>query len=151
MIKTQKSSSRPLRFVSNPEEIIIAFCLATDGLLRNKSRMGKGMGDYYWWYHICPSQRRGYTRQGAQLISFGELYFLSTSLPPSLSPHFLFPFLPPTHLPISLPSSLLLFFPFSFSQISMNYLFCIRPYAIETGNTMLQKTGSTLSGNLDIS
>lgn len=44
MLKIQKSSSRPVRLDSNPDEIICTICLATDGLLRNRNKKGKGVG-----------------------------------------------------------------------------------------------------------
>lgn len=40
-LKIQRNSSRPIRFVTNPHEIISTLCLATDGLLSNRSRGGK--------------------------------------------------------------------------------------------------------------
>lgn len=69
-----------------------------------------------------------------------SLWGISTSfLLPSLS----LPSLPlsfsPIHPPTSLSPSIPLLLPFSFPQIFMNYLFCMRPCAIEAGNTMLKK------------
>lgn len=63
MLKIQKNSSRPVRLDSNPDEIISTLCLATDGLFRNSSRMGKGGGRLILVVPVFVPNREGGTQE----------------------------------------------------------------------------------------
>lgn len=120
-LRIQKSSFRPVRSDTKPQEIIRTLCQQQTDYSTNRCREGKRCEGFTLVVPIFAHIRDEGAQDKELSASFLEAStsFLPLSLPPSLS--------------------LLSSFPFSFPQIYMNYVFRIRAYAIDSGKTMLKK------------
>lgn len=121
-IKDSEEFFQPVRLDTDPHEITNTLCLAT-GCSAIEAERGKVWGVDPGGSRLCLHQKRACTGQGAQCVFLGDFYFISPFFPPS-SPLLSFPLsLSPTPLfpSLSIP------FPFSFPQINMTYVLCVRP------------------------